>query len=763
MAGKLDVKGLIVDARKMGMSDQQIYNELQKTPQFSSITKSAKNELKMNDDQIASQFGLVINVKMPSIRLTAEGKPYKQFDNTPKARKALEQEQLKKQGPTQLWESGLLGLADTGVPVVQAAEYAADGIRGGINKVFGTNLETDRYEKLTKTYKNTNDNHNTVRKANKQGADVTRVGANMLLTAPIAGVGGTLKSGVPLVSKAGAEFLGKNAALGALVGATGVHENNTQRLKSMGAGALGGAIGAGVGQKVGEGVVKVAQKGRNTAAKFSNTETNRLLQSIDSKLGTTSINVDVHLNDALKVKGMKLSDLSDDVAKGLRADAKKALSSGKALSPDAVARKVVLDRLGIKGTRAQITGDPKLWQQEAELAKVSAGDALRDKFIADNKKLAGLLDESITATGGKAIDQYGVSQEAMETLVGRYAKNKEFVGSAYDIARKAQGNNAVLDGASFAEEANSILKKEYASMSLPPSIKKMLKDISKNPDEFTLNQADEFIKLLNREYKTSLNMGQETSTSNAIGLVRKALKERQAQALDGFLGNDSAVAYKFARDAHGANIQLKEQIPILKDAIKGVKPDKIFTSRILNGNVDELNKTIEVLSANNPQVVRDIKQQTLEFISKEAIKQNGQPSPAAMKKALDGIGDRKLAILFSPDEVRRIKDIGMAMEYLITQPNHSYVNNSNTSAGLMNYFGRFIKSAGDLGQYIPVIGNNIVQPLQGAATRVGVSRATSGAASLAGKTNLPVSKTSQSIVDQLRKAGFISGASASKD
>lgn len=257
MAGKLDVKGLIVDARKMGMSDQQIYSELQKTPQFSSITKSAKNELKMNDDQIAGQFGLVINVKMPPIRLTAEGEPYKQFDNTPKARKALEQEQLKKQGPTQLWESGLLGLADIGVPVVQAAEYAADGIRGGINKVFGTNLETDRYEKLTKTYKNTNDNHNTVRKANKQGADVTRVGANMLLTAPIAGVGGTLKSGVPLVSKAGAEFLGKNAALGALVGATGVHENNTERLKSMRNGAIGGAVGGAVGKKLGDGVAKV--------------------------------------------------------------------------------------------------------------------------------------------------------------------------------------------------------------------------------------------------------------------------------------------------------------------------------------------------------------------------------------------------------------------------------------------------------------------------------------------------------------------------
>src|SRR5690606_19329373 len=139
---------------------------------------------------------------------------------------------------------------------------------------------------------------------------------------------------------------------------------------------------------------------------------------------------------------------------------------------------------------------------------------------------------------------------------------------------------------------------------------------------------------------------------------------------------------------------LVKDVPMLQDAIKGVKPDKIFESRILGGKVDELSKTIDVLSTNNPQVVRDIKQQTLEWISGKVIGQNGQPSPAAMKSALDKIGDRKLSILFSPDEVRRIKDIGMAMEYLVSQPAHSYVNNSNTASGLMGYFGRFIKSAG---------------------------------------------------------------------
>lgn len=248
----------IANARKANISDQEIFQAIAKSPKYAGGFERARAAGLSNAD-IAKDLGLTINVnvKMPSIRLTAEGTPYKQFDNTPKARKALEQEQLKKQGPTQFWESGLLGLADIGVPVVQAAEYAADGIRGGINKVFGTNLETDRYEKLTKTYKNTNDNHNTVRKANKQGADVTRVGANMLLTAPIAGLGGTLKSGVPLASKAGVEFLGKNAALGALVGATGVHENNTERLKSMRNGAIGGAVGGAVGKKLGDGVAKV--------------------------------------------------------------------------------------------------------------------------------------------------------------------------------------------------------------------------------------------------------------------------------------------------------------------------------------------------------------------------------------------------------------------------------------------------------------------------------------------------------------------------
>ena len=69
-----------------------------------------------NNRQIAAGLGLNI--------------PRAAADPNAEAQKEVKR-QAKAAGPTQFWESGLLGLADIGVPVVQGAEYAADGIRGG--------------------------------------------------------------------------------------------------------------------------------------------------------------------------------------------------------------------------------------------------------------------------------------------------------------------------------------------------------------------------------------------------------------------------------------------------------------------------------------------------------------------------------------------------------------------------------------------------------------------------------------------------------
>lgn len=278
----------IASARKAGYSDQEIFQGILKSPKYGNGFEQARAAGHSNND-IAQGLGLnlgntqkiqikggKVNVEMQPIRLTAEGKPYKQFDNTKAARNTRDQEALNKQGPTQAWESALLSMADKGAPVLQAFSYAGDGISSGINKVLGTNLRTDSYEAVTRGLKTANKNHETVRKANNQGADVIRIGTDIATTLPLSlasGGVGVLKAGAPLLSRAGGAFLAENAALGGLIGATGVHENNTDRLKNMVVGAAGGAAGGVIGKKIGDGVTRVIniKRGRmNPAAQEVN-------------------------------------------------------------------------------------------------------------------------------------------------------------------------------------------------------------------------------------------------------------------------------------------------------------------------------------------------------------------------------------------------------------------------------------------------------------------------------------------------------------
>lgn len=739
-----EIQARIGAAKQAGLSDADIFAGIKQGAKTAAGYQAARKS-GLSDDQIAADLGLVIQ----AVNNASNRRNYQPFDNTKSARQQREKEALKKQGPTQFWESGLLAFTDIGAPVVQAAEYVADGIRGAANKVLGTNLETDRYEKVTKGLKTASDNHNTVRRANDQGLDVVRIGGNIALTAPLAAAGGTLKAGQALGSAAGREFLTKNAALGGLMGATGIHENNTERLQSMAGGALGGAIGAGVGHKLGQATGRLVERGKKVVANHSPQQATQVLRQIDKKL-----------DDLLKPHGIKLSDLSDEVAQGLRRDAKKALDAGYNLNPKAVERKAVLDSLGIKGTKAQITGNAQQWQKEAELAKVDGvGDALRNKFIGDNQQLNDLLEQGIKNTNGNAVDAYSAGQTAKEALESFNDSARSNIRSLYDTARNSAGNDIVINGQGFANDTITALDSAYAASSLPSGIHKLIKDIDANPNMFTLGKSEELIKILNREYKASLQNGQPTSASHAIGIVRDKLNQRVDEALGGLVangGNDAAAAYTAARQAFKQHSETVERIPFLKDVIKGVEPDKLFQKHVLSGNVEPLKETVKVLNDVNPQAVYNLKQQVLQHIADKAVGLNGQFSPAAMDKSLKALTDRKLAVLFSQKELQHIKDIGRAGHYLVTQPAHSYVNNSNTAAGLMNYFGRMMQHVGGVGRHVPWINEAVVAPIGNAAQRVQASSALKGSG-LAGEA-LPATTQQQSLIDALTKAGLLGGA-----
>lgn len=345
---------------------------------------------------------------------------------------------------------------------------------------------------------------------------------------------------------------------------------------------------------------------------------------------------------------------------------------------------------------------------------------------------------------------YGAMDNALNSIDGLLAQNKTYVREAYAAARNAPGNDIKLDGQGFANDAFSALDQNYAASSLPGNVQKIIKDINDHPDMFTLGKSEEFIKILNREHKASLMNGQPTSATHAVGLVRDALNKRQDEAMEGLIsnGNDAASLYQFARKANSFNAQQIESMPLLKDAVKGVEPDKLFNKHILGGNIAELSKTVQLLKNVNPQAVNDIKQQFVEHISSKSINGNGQFSPAGMKKALDAVGDRRLLTMFSLKELSHLKDIGKAADYMVTQPPHSYVNNSNTSSALANHFMNLLKLPG---------ARVLLSSVKDVPDSIAVSNALKGGGITSTNKTLP-NQGEQSLIDRLTQAGVITGA-----
>lgn len=715
MAISKETRARIKAAQQAGYSDAQIFAYYKNNPKTKNRIIAASKDYSEAD--IAKEMGLNINVTVK------------------------QPEQPKYEKPSFLADVGA-GIDDVFSGIKQGALYLKDGVTGG-----------NDYEKFTKEKAAEKALYEKARTESGAGTNFGRFVGQTVATLPAAAFAKGYQ-GINAATKAGrvaqaAVVTGQNALSGAAAGGVMFAKDANERLKNTQYAAAGGTIGGIVGHQVGKGVAKLSTKlSPNASSRAS------------ARLGAT---IDDQIEIALTSRNIRMSDLSDDILRGLRKDVGAALKSGKAVNKEAVARKVVFDRLGITPTKAQLTGDPKLWNKQAELAKIhGAGDPLRDKLIQDNEKLSTLMDDFVTKTDGQAIDQYGAMSKAVDALDNHNATMKQQVGQMYDAAKSAQGNDVLLDGTGFANDAITRLDADYAMSSLPQNVHKLIKDIGKNPDKFTLGKSEEFIKILNREHKASLQNGQPTSTTHAIGIVRDALTGRQQQAMQGLLAqgnNDAAQMYNLARAAHKMRVEQIEANPLLKATVKGEQPDKLFNKHILGGNVAELESTVKLLRSVDAQAVNDIRGQVAKYIMDKTLQSNGQPSPAAMAKALGQIGDRRLNILFSSEEVAKLKDIGSAMHYLITQPPHSYVNNSNTASAAMNLLGNILNRPGV---------RLALSPLKDVQDSVKVNRALKGSVASDAKAssdmldNILYGEEEKKLIDILTKLGVIGGANTTK-
>ncbi|MEM9993269.1 MAG: hypothetical protein AAGE79_03920 [Acinetobacter pittii] len=229
MASQNEISARIAAAKKEGFSDDQIYSTLASNAGFGKRISMAKKE-GFSDAQIAQNLGLNIQKNL------GQQQPIK----------------VKAKAPTTT-ESFILGAVnDIGGGINQITSKTKDVLSEGVNSIFGTDLDTGRYERVTRDTKAVNDAYeNRRREHGQKGTDTARVAGSIVASLPFAvGSGGTSLAGMTT----------RGALQGAGVGGITFAENGDKRIQNIKSGAIGGALGGAAGKGINNLAASASQK-----------------------------------------------------------------------------------------------------------------------------------------------------------------------------------------------------------------------------------------------------------------------------------------------------------------------------------------------------------------------------------------------------------------------------------------------------------------------------------------------------------------------
>lgn len=533
----------------------------------------------------------------------------------------------------------------------------------------------------------------------------------LLPTASTTGLGQNVAAS--LAANPGAQ-LGSAAGAGLLGGTA--RENGAGAVGQFGASLAGGLLGGGA-VMAGSSVADSARKAVSRAT-------------------ARPADLEIRLNRLMDEAGIDLSTLPREVERGLRAEMKSALRTGRELRPDAVRRLADFRAVGAIPTRGTITLDPVQLTREQNLAKIaanSADDQLAGLPRMQNQNNATLINRLNESGAGRAPDAVETGEAAIGALTRNLDAQRAKVADLYSAARDSSGRSFPLDGASFTSRAAQALDDRLLGGALPADVRNHLNRIASGEVPFTVDYAEQL--------KTAMGNLQRASSDGqvrmALGVVRNELDNTPVLGLgqqtgaagaravnpgnspvapnSPQLGEEAIAAFNRARAANRAMMQGVESSPALKAVFEGTATPDQFVSRYILGK----NATVADVAAlrrglgDNQYAIGAVRDHLVDYLKGKALNgasdELGKFSASAYNKALDAIGGRKLAQFFSPAEIAQLRAVGRVGSYMQAQPAGSAVNNSNSGALLAGRGYDFLK--GVLGK-VPFGESALLTPLR---------------------------------------------------
>lgn len=541
-----------------------------------------------------------------------------------------------------------------------------------------------------------------------QGANERVIGDATRLVAG-AGVGG-------MAARAGAALPGMAGQAGAFLSA-----NMPQQLASAaGAGLAGGASREAGGSPLMQGAAALAGGVAGGMAPGGISAAVNGVRSAFNKL--TPQQLDQQISVLLQRAGVDYAQLPNAARAALRNDLASAMRAGQELDPQAVRRLADFRTVGATPTRGMVSQDPVQITREMNLAKIGANSAdgqLQGLPRLQNQNNSTLI-RNLNDGGATQGDPFRAGQAAIGGIAGRDAEMAANVNSLYGQVRNMAGGDLPLDRKPFIDNIFGALQQENRMAFLPSEIGATLNAISSGNTPFTPQTVD----MLKTMMATASRSSNDGNVRAALTIARNALENTpvnlpsvgpgvatgaQAEVLRGAgqQANDVLGAMNEARRAAAQRFGWQESARPIEAALGGAQPDKFVQQFVLNGTLSDA----RAIAQNAPidevknAIVLHLKEKALNGAADEV----GKFSQSAYNKALAGIGDRKLALFFSPEELNQLRAVGRVASYAQVQPVGSAVNNSNSGALML---GKGYDALMALADRIPIIGPNLVPPIR---------------------------------------------------
>lgn len=530
----------------------------------------------------------------------------------------------------------------------------------------------------------------------------------------VAGSGG-------LIGSAGQ--IAKLPGMAGTVGA-GLAANPVQQLSSAaGAGVMGGLSREGGGtelQQAGSALIGGVVGGMVPgAANAAMTAGRKLLNA-----GMTPQAMDIQISGALQRAGMDYSQVPERARQAMRAEMAGALKAGRELDPEAVRRLAEFRTLGVTPTRGMVTQDPVQITREMNLAKIGANSAdgeLQGLARVQNQNNARLI-QVMNEQGANRGNAAQAGDALTSSVIGRRDALRSAEQAAWDAAKSSPGYRAPVSAQPLSA-INAALGDEGLMPFMNPTISRYMEAFQTGQQPFTPQAYRNLQSMLSREVAKGGNEGA------AAGLAQRILRDADLRpagfadtnntlvtqgvaagmrAADG-AADDAISAVNRARQATRQAYAYEDSSPLARSVLSGgasSDPERIATRYMIGGTANEARDVLAQLGPQGSQVVKDalianLKEKALSGSADEV----GKFSQSAFNRALNKIGDRKLSLLFTEEELGRLRMTGRVASYAQNQPVGSAVNNSNSGSLVVG-------QALDMLRNVPIIGPNIGQPLQ---------------------------------------------------